>query len=418
MPRLSPALHACLLVALLFVVEAVALASRSFFVVVLPRWEQEFGFTRTEVSLCRALQLTAQATFTAIGGQLADRSPRLTLVGGLSVLGGSVLLTSLCSAPWPLFVTYGLLAGCGYGVTNYNVASSILVRVVPEHRRGLAIGVATAGSPVGQMLLVPAFEKLIAIEGWRPGFVVAGSILLALAPVASVLLREDLSKDAVALAPKSDEDEAGDGATQESVTIILTKLLTSFWFWLVIFAFFICGITAIGVIESHYYVLLTQRGVEGETAAWAFGLLMGANGCGIVLAGMLSDVASRSVVLASIFAIRALSFVMLQFLGTNIPFLIVFSVIFGLVDYAVVPPTAGIVAARAGSHNVGLGFGLMLGIHSAGAALGSVGAGASYDLQGDYALTLTSSVILCGLACLAAISVLTMQSSAVVRTRH
>ena len=82
---------------------------------------------------------------------------------------GSLIAAAFVDSVWGLFLLYGFLSGSGYGITNYNVAVSLVMRVVPKHRRGVAAGVCTAGSPLGQMLLIPGFEWLIETSGWRQG---------------------------------------------------------------------------------------------------------------------------------------------------------------------------------------------------------------------------------------------------------
>ena len=56
----------------------------------------------------------------------------------------------------------------------------------------------------------------------------------------------------------------------------------------------------------------------------------------IIVSGALSDVASRTAVLAGIFLIRALTFVLLRFSGADLGLLFTFAVVFGFVDYGVV----------------------------------------------------------------------------------
>lgn len=120
---------------------------------------------------------------------------------------------------------------------------------------------------------------------------------------------------------------------------------------------------------------------------------------GMVAAGALSDVASRSAILAAIFSVRGCTFILLRWSGGSLPLLFVFATSFGIVDYAVVPPTAGLVATHAGSDSVGLGFGLLLAIHAAGSALGAIGAGGLYDASGGrYGSTIAVSAALCFVA--------------------
>ena len=148
--------------------------------------------------------------------------------------------------------------------------------------------------------------------------------------------------------------------------------------------------------------MVVGRGIESSAAAWSFGVLMLANGVGIIVSGALSDVASRSAILAAIFFIRALTFVLLRFSGTDLGLLFTFAHVFGFVDYGVVPPTAGLVSKHAGDATLGLGFGVLLALHSGGAAFGAIAAGALYDadppLGGNYGRTILACAVLCVVA--------------------
>ena len=69
------------------------------------------------------------------------------------------------------------------------------------------------------------------------------------------------------------------------------------------------------------------------------------------------------------------------------------------------PPTAGLVEARAGRGAVGLGFGLLLAAHAGGAALGAVGAGWAHDATGGYGEVVVACAALCAVAAASAAAV-------------
>ena len=148
-----------------------------------------------------------------------------------------------------------------------------------------------------------------------------------------------------------------------------------------------------------------------QTGASAFAVLCAVNGISMVIAGYLSDLYSRTILLALIFVGRAAAFLLLILSidagGTSAGegWLYVFSVLFGLCDYAVVPPVVSLVTTHAGEESVGLGVGILLAWHSLGASIGSILGGALFDAHGNYTLALIVCAFLCLVAAVASITI-------------
>ena len=77
----------------------------------------------------------------------------------------------------------------------------------------------------------------------------------------------------------------------------------------------------------------------------------------MLLAGAAADRYHRVWLLAAIFGGRALCYVIMLLLITNYWQLLLFSALFGLVDYSVVPLVVSLVASFCGTDVVGLGVG-------------------------------------------------------------
>ena len=90
-------------------------------------------------------------------------------------MGAGLLLTSRVHALWPGFLTYGIGVGVGAGlyITPLFAVVGALVRALP---RALALGVASAGSGLGTLLVVPTASRLIDAHGWRTTYVVLGAV--------------------------------------------------------------------------------------------------------------------------------------------------------------------------------------------------------------------------------------------------
>jgi predicted MFS family arabinose efflux permease len=98
--------------------------------------------------------------------------------------------------------------------------------------------------------------------------------------------------------------------------------------------------------------------------------------------------------LTIIYAVRAVSFLLLMFVADDYPRLIVFAVLFGLFDYSTVPVTASYIASRLGLKVLGLSMGLLSAGHAIGGAAGAWAGGAVFDRSGNYALLWSVSIAL------------------------
>jgi len=113
----------------------------------------------------------------------------------------------------------------------------------------------------------------------------------------------------------------------------------------------------------------------------------------MITAGWLTDRVNRPVLLAVIYMLRALTFILLGSLpGTSIEMLFLFAVLFGAVDYATVPVTASLVASHVGIKMMGLAMGLISAGHALGAAMGAFLGGYIFTATENYELVWTGSV--------------------------
>jgi MFS family permease len=127
-------------------------------------------------------------------------------------------------------------------------------------------------------------------------------------------------------------------------------------------------------------------GIPPLPTATAYGLLSLLNLGGMVLAGWLADRIDRVALLAGIYFIRGLTFLLLIGVGTNYQTLLIFAVIFGIVDYSTVPVTVSLCASHLDRRILGFAFGLISGGHSVGAALGAILGGAIFSSTAGYGL--------------------------------
>lgn len=143
------------------------------------------------------------------------------------------------------------------------------------------------------------------------------------------------------------------------------------------------------MIDTHLIPYAHDHGYSAAVTGATVSLLAAFNVLGTLASGPLSDRYDSRRILASLYAGRALTLVLL--LTTGSPgWLLAFGVLFGVVDFATVAPTQVLSSAYFRGHSLGVVFGLIFLAHQLGSAVGAYVPGALHDLTGSYTLALLS----------------------------
>src|ERR1700681_3414058 len=97
---------------------------------------------------------------------------RVVTAGALIPVASGALLTTVMTAPWQLYLLWGVVVGLGTGCMASVLAATVASRWF-VHRRGLVIGALTAAGATGQLLFLPFLGYLAQNRGWgRPAITV------------------------------------------------------------------------------------------------------------------------------------------------------------------------------------------------------------------------------------------------------
>lgn len=155
-----------------------------FFPSILKEFDQGRGQTSWIVSIAAGLLLGAGG----VAGKLSDRlGPSRVVVAGGVLIGIGLFLSSMATAIWHVYLSYGVVLG--FGVSCCFVPSVATVGQWFERRRGLAIGFAVAGSGVGSIVFAPLSSRLIGAYGWRDAMRIIAAIGFAAMLGAGSVLR-------------------------------------------------------------------------------------------------------------------------------------------------------------------------------------------------------------------------------------
>jgi len=374
---------------------------RSSFGVFIRPMEEEFGWSRTELSLIASLSLFLYGAVGPFVGRFADRwGPRKVLAAAAVLLGLGTLGSSLVSSLPQLYFTAGIVTSVGAGGAALSVAASAVARWF-DARRGLALGAAGAGVAAGQLLIVPLVMTISVAWGWRQSLVIlAVGMFVLILPLALLLVRN--SPQDMGLAPYgASEPHPANPANPRSDPAAertsIRQAVRTLPFWLLAGSFFVCGYTTSGLVLTHFIPHTTEHGFYPGQAAQALGIMGALNIVGTLASGWVCDRFGAKGPLAGYYLLRGVSLLFLPFVGT-LPGLFAFSAIYGLNYISTVPATTSLTARIYGRYSVGELSGWIFLSHQVGAAVGSFFGGYAYDHFHNYTLAFHSAAMLAFLA--------------------
>jgi MFS family permease len=188
-PRLRIAAFGSTTLVVLFLLNLIDEFDRAVLAVALDDIREEFALSDTTVGLLPAAVIFITGLIAVPAGTWADRYRRRTILGaGAFVWGAAGLLAAGAQSFGQLFATRALL-GFGQGTIG-PTHLSLLSDAYPARVRGRVLGYHRAANPAGQMLGALIGGGIIALAGWRWGFLAAAVPGLVFATIALVVLRE------------------------------------------------------------------------------------------------------------------------------------------------------------------------------------------------------------------------------------
>ncbi|MBP8896831.1 MAG: MFS transporter [Ottowia sp.] len=318
----------------------------------------------------------AQFTWGAVqplAGAAADRwGPRAVLIGGVFMLAVGTALTPLMGSGPGLIFAQGLLVAAGAGAGSFSVLIGAAAQRIPAASRGSASGVINAGGSLGQFVFAPVAQKLIQLVGWMGAmYTLAVMALLALPLIGRVTKGGSTAHAAAESTP--------DGGLRRAVKDAMGDRS----YLLLHLGFFTCGFH-IAFLVTHLPTEVDLCGLPPSVASWSLALIGLANIVGSLVTGHLVGLYRSKMILALMYASRALLVLWYLAMPREPWVFYVFAVGLGLTWLATVPPTAGIVGKLFGVRYLGTLFGLTLLSHQIGGFLGAWLGGLAITRFGNY----------------------------------
>ena len=414
-PSSRPAIfYGWVIVATTFLIALVTVGGRSAFGVFVVPMSEEFGWSRSTISLAASLGFLVNGLSQPFVGRLFDTfGGRKVILASLATVGIMTALLALTFHILFLILVFGVLMSMAWSGASLTTTSALLSRWF-RRQRTTVLSLSTAGASAGGLLLVPLAMTVLQRTDWRLTWVALGALVLVVAwPLAFVFLQDDPTD--LGLLPDGDQSSTngpqGDptraSGPQEADSWRVA--LRSWPFWQLSGAYCICGFTT-AILTTHFIPYALDRGFTASTAAAAFGLMSGLNVAGVIAAGALADRWGRKNLLAWVYAARGGAYAMLV-LAPGPWSLWGFAAIAGFSYWATAPLTTSLMADVYGLRSLGTLNGLSFLVHQVGGATSIQFAGLMRDLTGSYTVPFTLAGLLLLPAALAAFSIRERQYS-------
>jgi len=240
------------------------------------------GWSNEASAAIFSLSMLCVAVSAPLSGIAIDRyGPRPVFGLGVLLMAAGLALSSRANTLTDLLLAYGILDGCGVGITGLGPVASIVAGWTTPRQRGRAIGIAFAGTGLGSLVFVPLTNLLIMLFDWRGAYLVLSLICVF---VVLPLMVIGLEK------PPASPRRPGSPLTQR---VAWRYFLRQPKFW----ALVLVGLTAMGPVRSltvHQIAYMQSTGVERATAANVVGLAGLLTSIFFIAMGWISDRFGRS----------------------------------------------------------------------------------------------------------------------------
>jgi MFS family permease len=406
--------YAWIVIGLMFVVVLSIVGIRAAPSVLIVPLEHAFGWSRATISAAISLNILVFGLTGPFAAALMQTfGLKRTVLAALTILAATMVLSTMITASWQMFVVWGLLVGIGGGAGSLGVGAAVANRWFFA-RRGLALGLLTAGNASGQLIFLPLLAA-VAERSWQDVSWILAAVMLALIPVTALLLPEDPAS--INLAPfGAAPEQLPPPPSTNPVKVALGGLargIRSADFWLLFSSFAICGFSTNGLVGTHLIAYCIDHGIP-EVAAASFLAAIGVfDLIGTTVSGWLTDKFNPRYLLFWYYSLRGLSLMILPFTHFDVVSLSIFALFYGLDWVATVPPTVMLTNHVFGRHAAPVIVAWIVAGHQIGAALAALGAGSLRLATGSYFDAFVASGLVCLLASLLVLRIARSPATAV-----
>ncbi|QQZ10165.1 MFS transporter [Heyndrickxia vini] len=359
---------------------------------------EDLGMSRTTFSLALSITGLGVAGASPFMGRFLVKS-NMKLIMSVCVIVAGLGFASFSLANSALyFCVVGFLIGiCVAGFSNIPI--SIMITNWFYEKKGMAMGIAFAGSGVGAAALSPLLSSFIEQFGWRISYVIAGGLVIVIT-LPFVLLftkKSPIEKGVIALGSNNQVTTVQLHEEESGMTVGEAKTSAKFWLFII---GIVCFALVAGGVQMHIPAYLVDIGHPVLFAGTIFGLLSLTNTVGKLILGVVLD--KFRTVGGAIYVGICMTIAMLALLSATTQSLaFVFAIAYGLsISIATLGPPF-MTDDLFGKKNFGQLFGIVQVFFVATSSLGVIVSGFIYDVTNSYrfAWIFFMCLFILGMAC-------------------
>jgi MFS family permease len=252
------------------------------FMLCLPVWREEFGWSMGDMTLAQSISLILSAlTAPMVGIFIMKKGPRIAIVIGNLISAVALVLLSFQQHIWHLFINYGVILGLGISIGGM-LAMMTVINNWFVMKRPMAMAVSMSSMGLGAVVLKPSLMMLINTIGWRDTYLITAAAVVLLCVILPALFLinkpEDLGQ--VPDGPSSEKHiiAEADGSPPPSVyktpvDFTAKEALRTPTMWLLV-GFAVVQFAVMQVIITHNFAFLQlDIGIPSVQAAFAAAIL-------------------------------------------------------------------------------------------------------------------------------------------------
>ena len=362
---------------------------------------EDLGFERGTFTLYTTITSVLSMLAMLVFGELYRKNPRrIRLYIAIGGLTGCLVFFgySLSSKLWHFYMLSAIY-GC-VATTLAGISVTTLVNNWFVDKRGLATGLAFAGSGVSAAIMTPVLTTVVTDYGWRMGYRTMSLVSFIILIPAMLLIRLEPSDKGLlpyGVTPHPSEEDKQSIPVIEQTGLTRAQAVKTSSFYFQSIGIFCLSLAGMG-ISNHAISYFTDIGYSPLTASTAMSLVMTIMiGAKILLGAVFDKIGSvPSAILTGLCMIASTLSIRFAGAGAFMPY--VFSVCFGFGYSTLTVPYSYLIGQNFGTREFSSIYSLICTLGSLGGGIAATLTGMLYDRLGSYYPVWTIYFVL---ACLA-----------------